>query len=66
MCPDSFDFGFEESDACVEFIQRIALQAFAGEKAGTTEVNLGRPPPRSIVVVHCDAASDCRCMLSMA
>ncbi len=66
MGPDPFDFRFEERNACIEFVQRKAIQAFAGEKAGSSEVSFGRPPPRSIVLVHCTATSDCALALSMA
>lgn len=66
MGPDPGDLGFEQRDARIELLQRIAIQAFAGEKAGGSKVFPGRPPPRSIVVVHCVAASDGNFSMSMA
>jgi hypothetical protein len=65
MAADTRDLGIEQRDPRVEFVQRIALQAFAGEEAGSAEVPLGRPQPRSIIIVHCDAASDWNGALSM-
>lgn len=58
MGPDAGDFSFEQTDARVEFVQRIAIQAFAGEEAGGPGVTPGRPQPRSVVVFHCSAASN--------
>lgn len=65
MAADTRDLGIEQRDPRVEFVQRIALQAFAGEEAGSAEVPLGRPQPRSIIIVHCDAASDWNGALSI-
>ncbi len=59
------DLCTEEFDAGIEFVQRIAVQALTGEKAGSSEVAFGQPQPRSIVVVHCSAASDAKCMMSI-
>ena len=68
VSPGSHDLGLQKSDARIKLFQRIAIQAFAGEEAGGSEVEvfLGGPPPRSIVVVHCDAASDLNLSMSMA
>lgn len=41
MYADTIDLRFEKGDARVQFVQRIALQAFAGEGAGGPEVALG-------------------------
>jgi hypothetical protein len=60
----SLHLGVQENDTCVEFIQRVAFKALAGEETGGTEVLPGQPPPRSIIIVHCSAASDCNCPVS--
>jgi len=59
------DLFVEKRDTCIEFVQRITIQAFAGEEAGSAEVVPGRPPPRSIIIVHCTAASDGNFSMSM-
>ncbi len=41
MCADAGDLGFEKRAARVQFVQRIAIQAFTGEEAGGSEVALG-------------------------
>ncbi len=52
MIANAGNLELEQRDSRVEFVQRIAVEAFAGEEAGGTEVAFGRPPPRSFVVVH--------------
>lgn len=65
MRADAFDFSFEQDDPGIEFVKRIPFQAFTGEAAGGSEVAFGRPPQRSVVFVHCNAASDWNGILSM-
>lgn len=54
---------FEPFDARIEFIQRIAVQAFAGKEAGVV-ASCPRSPLWSIIVVHCSATSDALPLLS--
>ena len=55
----AIDLGFEQLDAGIEFVQRIAVEAFAGEQAGGIAARF-----RSIIIVHCTAASDALRLLS--
>lgn len=41
MRANADDLGFEERHSRVQFVQRIAFEAFAGEEAGSTEVSFG-------------------------
>jgi hypothetical protein len=66
MLSNAVNFCVKEGKSRVELIQRVALQAFAGEKAGSAQVILGRPQRRSIIVVHCTAASNGNPFESMA
>lgn len=52
------DFSFEQRNARAKFILRIAVEAFAGEKAGGIAASAGA------VIIHCVAASDARRLLS--
>lgn len=65
MDADACNLGFEKGDTRVELVQRKAIQAFTGKKAGSAEVSFGRPQPRSRIIVHCGAASDSNRCLSM-
>ena len=53
------DLGFELGDPHVEFGARIAIETFAAEQAGGIATG-----PRAVVVIHCNATSDPRCLLS--
>lgn len=59
------DLGLQQAYPRIEFVQRIAFQAFAGEEAGGAEVSFGGTQRRSIIIVHCGAASDSKPLLSM-
>ena len=61
---DPRNLDFEKFDARIEFIQRIAIQAFAGQKARSPEVAFGLARSRSIFIVHCSAASNAIGLLS--
>ena len=54
------DFGFEETDAIIQFILRIGVQTLQRELAGRVSA-----PPGEIVLVHCNAAFPFRRLLSM-
>jgi hypothetical protein len=41
MLSNAVNFCVKEGKSRVELIQRVALQAFAGEKAGSSEVAFG-------------------------
>lgn len=46
------DLRFQQSDARIQFIQRISIQAFAVEEARSAKVRFGLARLRSIIVVH--------------
>jgi NADPH:quinone reductase len=53
------DFGLKLGDAHVEFSSRIGIERFAAEQAGGIATG-----SRAVVVIHRQAASDARCLLS--
>ena len=58
------DFGLDQGDPLVQLVQRIAVEAFAGEQAGGSEPGLRCAWPWSIIIVHCIATSDAERLLS--
>ena len=60
MLLDAGDVRPQQGDAHIEFIQRIAVEAFAGEEAGCAQAWNGQPP-WSIIVVHQSLSIQRRC-----
>ena len=64
MFSDPGNLGFEQRNARIKLVQRIAIEALAGQQARGTEAAFGYTRHRSIFIVHCDAASNGNDLLS--